>query len=1138
MKIRSLEVDGFGVWQGLRLDRLAEDITVIYGPNEAGKTTLMQFVRAMLYGFTPERRARYLPPLRGGRGGGLLRLALPRGEQVLSRHDDPLHPVDGQVRVAAPDGAVSSDSSFAALLANVDEPTFRNVFAVGMREIQQLGSLSDTAAAEKLYRVATGLGRISLAELLRELTASRNRLFTPDAPTSQIVQLAEQCQRLTGEIEQLRELGPEYVRLKSEHVRLDDELLATERQQAECDRRVAWLERAAAVRDPWHRRAELRDELAHTSGVADLPADAIEQFEALTRQAALWHRRAGQARRRHRKLKREIDELAVSEPLVRQGPRIEALIEQRTWLGSLAADVERLQTQIDQATKQLAEEHQALGIPRPSDGKRPFDPAAIDRLKPAYQALREAHRRRIEARSAAKAPANDTGELKQQIDQALEGRGEGDVHSAVEQAGTLVAKLRRRVQIDERLAEMSRQQAEVAGQGQVLVDQQLLPTKLLIALGAVFVVGAVLVLAGLLFPGTIFGDAGWGAVALGVVATVTAMGIKFWVEYSAEQELQGNQQRSSQLTTQIEQTKAERDALDKELPRGGGPLLTRLAAAEKELAELEKLLPLHAQHTSASRQQSSAKAVAKRSDADWQAAHERWRKALASAGLPQNLTTRQMREFRQRRDQLEELGHAIVRHRQELADRTRDLDTMHNRVAQVAADAGVDIRPFKTSTPIDVLDRLQQLWTQQQQLEAQRVELHEQMRRTARQITKAARRFRTHRDARRALLRSAGVRHERQLRERVGRAARLQRLRQEHDVLVAELNRLVPADEQSQFEDYFARHDVEETHRERAQLADRRDELQHRTRELAEERGRATERMAALTGDRRAADRRLELATVDQQLREALERWQVLGLTHQVITDLRRRYETDQQPEALREASQYFARLTDGAYRRIWTPVDEDVLRVDDAAGNSLAPEVLSRGTREQLFLSLRLALVALFARHGAPLPMVLDDVLVNFDAARARRAAEVLREFAAKGHQLLIFTCHEHIAELFRSLGALAIRLPSNAAVGAAPLYAPTATLPAPAPMPAEPAPASPPPRRRRPRPAPERVAESERVAEADRIVEPEPSEPKRVVPRPHAATLRRRTGRFVTSDWHEEKETVEVAVAHSSDEANGHES
>ncbi len=55
----------------------------------------------------------------------------------------------------------------------------------------------------------------------------------------------------------------------------------------------------------------------------------------------------------------------------------------------------------------------------------------------------------------------------------------------------------------------------------------------------------------------------------------------------------------------------------------------------------------------------------------------------------------------------------------------------------------------------------------------------------------------------------------------------------------------------------------------------------------------------------------------------------------------------------------------------------------------------------------------------------MLDDVLVNFDTRRAEAAVAVLRDFAAAGHQVLVFTCHEHMLRMFQSLKVPAGRLP-----------------------------------------------------------------------------------------------------------------
>jgi hypothetical protein len=142
---------------------------------------------------------------------------------------------------------------------------------------------------------------------------------------------------------------------------------------------------------------------------------------------------------------------------------------------------------------------------------------------------------------------------------------------------------------------------------------------------------------------------------------------------------------------------------------------------------------------------------------------------------------------------------------------------------------------------------------------------------------------------------------------------------------------------------------------------------------------------------------------------------------------VRHDYEQHRQPETLREASEYMKKLTSGKYTRIWTPLAHDILFVDTAEGQPLPVNVLSRGTREQLFVSLRLALVSAYARRGIHLPMILDDVFVNFDAGRTKTACAVLRDFAKQGHQLLVFTCHEHVWRLFGDLKVDIRRIPNR---------------------------------------------------------------------------------------------------------------
>ena len=119
------------------------------------------------------------------------------------------------------------------------------------------------------------------------------------------------------------------------------------------------------------------------------------------------------------------------------------------------------------------------------------------------------------------------------------------------------------------------------------------------------------------------------------------------------------------------------------------------------------------------------------------------------------------------------------------------------------------------------------------------------------------------------------------------------------------------------------------------------------------------------------------------------------------------------QPAVLEEASLAFARVTAGAYERILQDEEGESLVIVDRSTQRKRPEELSRGAAEQLYLCLRLALAGEFARRTASLPLIMDDVLVNFDPERARAMACELAHFSRR-HQVLIFTCHPETAHLF----------------------------------------------------------------------------------------------------------------------------
>jgi uncharacterized protein YhaN len=163
--------------------------------------------------------------------------------------------------------------------------------------------------------------------------------------------------------------------------------------------------------------------------------------------------------------------------------------------------------------------------------------------------------------------------------------------------------------------------------------------------------------------------------------------------------------------------------------------------------------------------------------------------------------------------------------------------------------------------------------------------------------------------------------------------------------------------------------------------------------ERSEERSRALSRQETI------------LARID----EAAEQWAVITLCRALLDETRKIYETERQPEVLRQASSFFRVMTEGRYIRVVAPLDGGEIQVERADGTRLGPQLLSRGTAEQLYLSMRLALVREYANHVDPLPVVFDDIFVNFDPDRSRTSLLAVRELCTT-HQVLMFTCHPEL--------------------------------------------------------------------------------------------------------------------------------
>ena len=229
-----------------------------------------------------------------------------------------------------------------------------------------------------------------------------------------------------------------------------------------------------------------------------------------------------------------------------------------------------------------------------------------------------------------------------------------------------------------------------------------------------------------------------------------------------------------------------------------------------------------------------------------------------------------------------------------------------------------------------------------------------------------------------------------------------------------ELTRLRDFEEESVFTQQLEAVDYPALDAARQVLELRIRDCEEQERQANEKKGAAGLALDQLDGSAAAAEIQSTIAQRRAALAGAVDRYVPLILARQLLEQSLERFEKESQPAMLGEVSRLFTAMTGGRYDRVERPRDPNrpliVYRTDTR--DDLEPSQLSTGTREQLYLAIRLAYVLHYCTRAEPLPIVLDDVLANFDPPRTRRTLEALGQITDRV-QVLLFTCHPHVAAL-----------------------------------------------------------------------------------------------------------------------------
>ncbi len=1057
MFIERIEAERFGALNRVVVDRLGPGVQVLHGTNETGKTTLLEFVRAIFFGFEGQFRRGVLDPSLAC--AGRLFVRVPPERTLLSierRHEGP-H-LAGLTQQSYADGVIGLGGDHGDLITigdvaprstsdgpqhrfylqdvvgGIDETTFTNVMAFGLDELHELRTLEPEGCGSRLYELASGLDRSKVARVLEHLRAATARLDSTDPEVSPLTALKARRSDLLARLAATGSPALVAGGLWAELAHLDAEIaaIAARIERAE---RAENVVRGVIALEPffagWKHTAE---RLAVLESAPLVHADR-DAWRYAARKLHRAEKRATGRKRVRSKLARQLRDLAPESVVWSKRGSVATLAEEEPRLERLAADVARAESHARLAARRFGEQVGIAGLSRLVSVTVPTEAdvdALPDVLLPEGFALSFGPLR-SRARAWTKASRSVVGAKKTlavakraliDAKNGVEGAGRAlagsSVQEAIDKAAERTATIRKRIAAGEQIADLDGSVTRLRRDVTESMEAQLIPVPWLVALGALFVVGTGMLLSGSRLPKDVRGTLAYAIAALGAAGAGVASITTWSLDRNATARLEAARRQYEMATKQRDDLAAQITLLDGRLGSDAASSLERrLAAAQAEVDRLEELASRASSMHALVERVAAAELEVKQAIEDRMAARGRWRKALVHRGLPDNLSPREVRQIASHRHTLLTLDDDRRRLSEEARHKREELAAVGRRIDELL----VECEMVPESTPLDHLRLLKE------RLDADRG--------IVRRRASLTRRLESARRHHRSLVRQVNV-AERAVAEfyvrwdvktqeaflaKVDRRAEHEESRREAEAAEvawqdARRRTHEPPDADQWLADALAvplagrlAEAVSVTGRHRSALAEARDR-----------RASTATRVEAASSDRGNETIQAELAALDLKIAEQQNRRRVLERARAMLEETRAAVARDHQPPVLREASRWLARLTDGRYHSITTAVDEARLDVHERDGGTWKPERLSRGTREQVFLALRLALVRDLGRHDVTLPVVMDDALVNFDDTRARSAARVLVDFLAEqgpDRQMLVLTCHAHVAEIFHDAGA-----------------------------------------------------------------------------------------------------------------------
>lgn len=1048
MRIAEIDIDRFRIWRSLLLRLDTGGLNVIYGPNEAGKSTLMQFVRSVLYGFDPLEDE---PVWHRGDSDvpwkGALRCEHAGRPWRVSRQAD--QSTRGRYRITGAPDNVARDEALELLLSNTRESVFNDVFALGVRELQQLSTLGSEQVAEYIYGLSLGPQGRQLLKAISDVRQRQSALLAEEGTQGRLPELFGSYVQLTATARRDGESREKHARLTRLRSDLLEKISSQQNRQSEIESELRGLRFINSCYTPWKRTTELNDLLAELPIIRHSPAESLAQLDGCERDIEKHTTNREKLTDQASQLNKQAERLKVDARFEKNRYAIQSLVDQSAWLRQIDQQIREAQERSMDLKRDLDHQLGEMGEAWTVERLMAVDtsPAAHHRLLQTARRYQDAAQRRSKLRRWTRGLSKRSQQELMELSSDLQVYGIESIPEAIErERGRLVelenlGRLRlQREQLALKIQTVRKVMSRVETEDTIppWVDGAVIGiTAVSLAL---FVFGLVTMGLGAsgptapqgLLSGAAFCFAGmmWWGIRNGMRNYFDRkVGIQLDdlndEARQAEVRLKNVHERIQRIQSQgiAGQHLMKMDAEQSSTAH----LVECIGECSRHITDLERLQRRQERATARRRRLTTLK---ERFRSAQQAVNERrqeWCRLLVALGMEETVKVREAFDGWQTIQEVRELHTQWRNSAPEVEGLRRMFEGMSARVQQLGKQVTPDGK-LDFTRPLEVLTAWQQQLKTHERDRQERDRLSQEADARSHDAALAQHQVEAAELRRGAVLARSGVLSREELtqqlewvQQREQAEAQLEAATKElSDIALAEPELAIVEDDLRDFNPQVGRQTI-------VLLEQELEEVEKSLNSAHETVGSLKEQIQLLEASRGSQQQYFKRAQLASDIHRAAEEWFALQYEENAVQQMRERFEKDNISGTLRMASSYMHRMTSGRYHKIWAPLGEDFLCIDDEYNRTFRIEQLSGGTREQLFLAVRFALAREFAGRGIELPMVMDDLFVNFDEERTDAAMDCLLELAGSGQQILFFTCHQHLAERFRSRDVETLWLPGH---------------------------------------------------------------------------------------------------------------